>query len=184
MTESKDVQNLKRLLLQGDMLDAIQRRLMGLDVLQVFGITNQETAHSRFWAWLLDPNGSHVCGHRFLRAFLRMVTADLTEENRPFGEKTLGLLEVEGARLEEAVVGVEVQPVWMKGKKRPEKYGEGNTGDKVAERRFDVFIDLALGGRSGRAAVVVEMKVKAKESIEQTRDYGWSLEHALTMEDG
>ena len=37
---------------------------------EVLGITNAEIRHSNFLAWLLDPNGNHGMGDKFLREFV------------------------------------------------------------------------------------------------------------------
>lgn len=33
----------------------------------------QPASHSRFWAWILDPSGSHKCGPWFLNRFAQSV---------------------------------------------------------------------------------------------------------------
>lgn len=43
------------------------------DALDLMGVANGETTHSKVLAWLLDPRGSHSAGDRFLKRFLLQV---------------------------------------------------------------------------------------------------------------
>ena len=174
-TDTAEIDGLRALLLESHALDAVQRRLDALDILGVFGIRQSETAHSAFWGWLLDPSGSHGMGARFLRSFLRYVTAQVDVEDRPTQE--LGLLEVESADLSGSRVATEATPMWMKGVERPPDRGPGRTGDQVASRRFDIQVDIPWG--RSQALVVVEMKLKAREGADQTSDYDWAIDVAL-----
>ena len=61
--ESKrDLAQLKQLL---------EERRSEFDALTFLGVSASEEVHSRILAWLLDPQGSHGVGDRFLRGFLR-----------------------------------------------------------------------------------------------------------------
>lgn len=47
----------------------LSQKMQTLNIFEVLGITNAEIRHSNFLAWLLDPNGSHGTGDKFLREF-------------------------------------------------------------------------------------------------------------------
>lgn len=47
----------------------LSQKMQALNIFEVLGITNAEIRHSNFLAWLLDPNGNHGMGDRFLREF-------------------------------------------------------------------------------------------------------------------
>lgn len=48
----------------------LSQKMQTLNIFEVLGITNAEIRHSNFLAWLLDPNGNHGMGDKFLREFV------------------------------------------------------------------------------------------------------------------
>ena len=52
----------------------LEERRSEFDALTFLGVSASEEVHSRVLAWLLDPQGSHGVGDRFLRGFLRETT--------------------------------------------------------------------------------------------------------------
>ena len=60
---------LQRLILDGD-LERLEDLLAEFNLFDVLSIARQETQHSAFLAWLLDPRGSHGLRDYFLRGFL------------------------------------------------------------------------------------------------------------------
>lgn len=66
---SEDVEDLAAL---EDALRSQGRWISGpADLMSVLEIERDEVKHCRVLAWLLDPNGAHALGDRFLRRFLR-----------------------------------------------------------------------------------------------------------------
>ena len=43
------------------------------DIFKILGVSRSEQCHSKFIAWLLDPNGSHGLGEFSLRRFLQLL---------------------------------------------------------------------------------------------------------------
>lgn len=48
----------------------LSQKMQTPNIFEVLGITNAEIRHSNFLAWLLDPNGNHGMGDKFLREFV------------------------------------------------------------------------------------------------------------------
>ena len=63
---SKALENLE----SDKMLHQLTQDLTHLNIFEVLGTTRAEIRHSNFLAWLLDPNGNHEMGGKFLRAFV------------------------------------------------------------------------------------------------------------------
>ena len=66
---------LQRLILDGD-LERLEDLLAEFNLFDVLSIARQETQHSAFLAWLLDPRGSHGLRDYFLRGFLTQAAAE------------------------------------------------------------------------------------------------------------
>ena len=167
MTDDVDQMALEALLRDTVWVDALQRQLDRVNVLEVFRITRYELAHSAFWAWLLDPKATHRMGDRFLRAFLRLCSTHRpgsTTYSPPW--HTPNLIDFERADLERAEVSVERQPKWNE--------GLGDNADLIAKNRFDVMLRLPLRDNA-EAMVVVEFKIEAKEGKDQTERYTQAL---------
>ncbi len=93
--------------LQGLILDSDLERLEDLlaefNLFDVLGIARQETQHSAFLAWLLDPRGSHGLRDYFLRGFLTQAT----DEARKNGTLALTPLDVDSWKLSDIKVATE-----------------------------------------------------------------------------
>lgn len=63
---SKALENLEN----DEMLHQLTQDSTRLNIFEVLGITRAEIRHSNFLAWLLDPNGNHEMGDKFLRTFV------------------------------------------------------------------------------------------------------------------
>jgi len=60
-------------------LEREHRIRKGFNLFEALNITRQEIRHSRFLAYLLDPNETHGLGDQFLRAILRTTLGDDSE---------------------------------------------------------------------------------------------------------
>ena len=143
-------------------LDAFYRRKSNFEIL---GIQRNETRHSRFLAWLLDPSGSHGLGTFGLKKFLEVcVISQLESKQRPppgvLAELLDGLI-VERAFIEKVLVRTEL-PL-----------------DKRA--RIDIHVAClvsAPGKPPQRLVIVIENKVASAEHDSQTVRYAeWLREH-------
>lgn len=144
-------------------LDAYYRRKSNFEVL---GIQRNETRHSRFVAWLLNPSEAHGLGTFGLKKFLEVcVLARLESKQRvPSGvpAEVLDELIVGRARILDAVVRTEL----------------------AVERRsrIDIHIDCTIAvpqmGQK-RLAILIENKVDSTEHDAQTVRYSeWLRQHS------
>lgn len=83
------------------------------DLMGVLQVAFDEVKHCRVLAWLLDPNGAHQLGDRFLRQFIgdlsrRGVLA--VQDDKSLGRVTVGVEEAKGTTRADIVVR---SPEWM-----------------------------------------------------------------------
>ena len=69
-----DLEALKALQADVSKLEQVERLLDRYNVFEAIGFVGQEVMHSRFLAFLLDPQRNHGLGTSFLEGFLRMVS--------------------------------------------------------------------------------------------------------------
>ena len=93
---------LQALILDRD-LERLEDLLAEFNLFDVLGIARQETQHSAFLAWLLDPRGSHGLRDYFLRGFLTQAAA----EARGNGILALTPLDVDSWKLRDIKVATE-----------------------------------------------------------------------------
>ena len=80
----------------------LQHRLTRFNIFTALNAMDYETRHSNFLAWLLDPNGTHGFGTKFLSGFLSLITRQMPSTNDKVklnellrSPKTLATAEVE-----------------------------------------------------------------------------------------
>lgn len=93
---------LQALILDRD-LERLEDLLAEFNLFDVLGIARQETQHSAFLAWLLDPRGSHGLRDYFLRGFLTQAAAEAREN----GILALTPLDVDSWKLSDIKVATE-----------------------------------------------------------------------------
>ena len=99
-SDTLDREVLETFVLENDDLERLEKALATFNLFEVLGITEMETRHSAFLAWLLDPKGSHGLGDYLLRAFLaRCASLAHTRE-----VKTFTPIDVDRWKLVETVV--------------------------------------------------------------------------------
>lgn len=156
-------------LIQSSDFQRLESELARVSAFHVLGIERRELSHAALLGWLLDPRGHHGLGTVPLRSFL-MLACGLGGGKAPGPDA----VEIDGLDLHSAQVDLEVAA------RVP---GTGRT------RRLDVVVSVPHG-ESTRAVLVVEYKVDASESEDQTIDYaewarvgaekhGWSTEPLL-----
>lgn len=59
-----------------------------INIFEILGFTDDEVRHSKFLAWLLDPEGTHAQGNLFFRYFLKFAELDVTYADVPYKVKT------------------------------------------------------------------------------------------------
>lgn len=144
-------------------LDTFYRRKSNFEIL---GIHRNETRHSRFLAWILDPSGSHGLGTFGLKKFMEVCVMSRIESKQriPLG--------VPDTLLDELIVGsVDIAGVTVKTELSLGKQG-----------RIDIYLSCLLTGlQAGQKKLVmmVENKVNSKEHDNQTNRYSdWLKEHS------
>ncbi|MCB9656882.1 MAG: PD-(D/E)XK nuclease family protein [Polyangiales bacterium] len=137
-------------LLQSPDFQRFEAELARVSAFHVLGIERRELSHAALLGWLLNPRGHHGLGTVPLRSFLMLACG--------LGDGTASgpdAVEIDGLDLHSAQVELEVA-VRVPGSERA--------------RRVDVLVTLPLGDGS-RAVLVVEYKVDAAETDDQTVDY-------------
>lgn len=116
----------------------------------VLGIATRELSHAALLGWLLNPRAHHGLSVTPLRSFL-MLVCGLADGARP----TPDAVELDSLDLHSVEVELE-RTVTVPGTKR--------------QRRLDIVLSLSQGAES-RVLLIVEYKVDASETEEQTLDY-------------
>lgn len=141
---------------------AIIRKINQNSILDIYGIARSETHHSKFLAWLFNPNESHNTGELALRKLLNIVVRRGLEQNN----QSKDFLWVKKRVLTSASLSStstsNVQVL-------TESYVEAQ-GKKGAKGRIDVLVsNLALGGEL--INIIIENKIYSNEHDEQTTTY-------------
>ena len=151
------------LLVSAPEFQTLERKLRNKSVFQILGIENRELSHAKFLAWLLNPLESHGMGNTPLRGFLLLAASKQTDQD------VLDVLDVDELELDALRVETEI-PI--------------NVG---RDRRLDVLVSQPPTGEDERGApiLIVEYKVDAKESKDQTRDYAiWAANSLVPLRRG
>lgn len=123
------------------------------NALKIFGIKDSETKHSKFLSWLLDPTENHFLEHFFLESFLKSIKTGLSDDYiHKISTKTN--------------INVFCE------------FATDNNNCRQNKRFIDILL-LAKNrfpvnekdGRRKDLVLVIENKIYAKESKDQTFDY-------------
>ena len=141
---------------------AIIRKINQNSILDIYGIARSETHHSKFLAWLFNPNESHNTGELAQRKLLNIAVRRGLEQNN----QSKDFLWVKKRVLTSASLSStstsNVQVL-------TESYVEAQ-GKKGAKGRIDVLVsNLALGGEL--INIIIENKIYSNEHDEQTTTY-------------
>ena len=141
---------------------AIIRKINQNSILDIYGIARSETHHSKFLAWLFNPNESHNTGELALRKLLNVAVRRGIEQNN----QSKDFLSVKKTVLTSASLSStstsNVQVL-------TESYVEAQ-GKKGAKGRIDILVsNLALGGKL--INIIIENKIYSNEHDEQTTTY-------------
>ncbi len=102
-TQTADYKALEEFVVNNDELLQLEERIGRFNIFDALGIVNAEIRHSKFLAWLLDPNESHGQGPLFLKAFLM----DLFRQS-PLELRAINPVKIDGAELR----GVDIRREW------------------------------------------------------------------------
>ncbi len=146
-------------LLQSADFQRFEADLGRVSAFHVLGIERRELSHASMLGWLLNPRGHHGLGNAPLQSFL-MLACGLGDDDVAGPDA----VDIDGLDLHSAQVGLEV-PVRVPGTNRT--------------RRVDLMVSVPHG-EGTRAVLVVEYKVDASESEDQTLAYErWATAQAV-----
>ena len=141
---------------------AIIRKINQNSILDIYGIARSETHHSKFLAWLFNPNESHNTGELALRKLLNIAVRRGIEQNNQSEDFLWVKKRVLTSASLSSTSTSNVQVL-------TESYVEAQ-GKKGAKGRIDILVsNLALGGDF--INIIVENKIYSNEHDEQTTTY-------------
>lgn len=134
----------------------LERVLNKFNVFDVLKITDYEIRHTVFLSYLLDPQGSHGLGERFLHNFLLRLA--LSSPARCFDLEDLDL------QLAQITPELFLKNATTSSAARPSR----SDGD----RKLDIFLQIPQRSKRGQDLVIaIENKINAKESADQLISY-------------
>lgn len=141
---------------------AIIRKINQNSILDFYGIARSETHHSKFLAWLFNPNESHNTGELALRKLLNIAVRRGIEQNN---QSEVFLWVKKRVLTSASLSSTSTSNVQV----LTESYVEAQ-GKKGAKGRIDVLVsNLALGGEL--INIIIENKIYSNEHDEQTTTY-------------
>ena len=141
---------------------AIIRKINQNSILDIYGIARSETHHSKFLAWLFNPNESHNTGELALRKLLNIAVRRGIEQNNQSEDFLWVKKRVLTSATHSSTSASNVQIL-------TESYVESQ-GKKGAKGRIDILIqNVELGTES--INIVIENKIYSNEHDEQTTTY-------------
>ena len=141
---------------------AIIRKINQNSILDIYGVARSETHHSKFLAWLFNPNESHNTGELALRKLLNIAVRRGIEQNNQSEDFLWVKKRVLTSASLSSTSASNVQVL-------TESYVEA-LGKKGAKGRIDILIqNVELGTES--INIVSENKIYSNEHDEQTTTY-------------
>ena len=141
---------------------AIIRKINQNSILDIYGIARSETHHSKFLAWLFNPNESHNTRELALRKLLNIAVRRGIEQNNQSKDFQWFRNTVLTSATHSSTSASNVQVL-------TESYVEAQ-GKKGTKGRIDILVsNLALGGDF--INIIVENKIYSNEHDEQTTTY-------------
>lgn len=141
---------------------AIIRKINQNSILDIYGIARSETHHSKFLAWLFNPNESHNTGELALRKLLNIAVRRGIEQNNQSKDFQCFKDTVLTSATHSLTSASNVQVL-------TESYVEAQ-GKKGTKGRIDILVsNLALGGEL--INIIIENKIYSDEHDEQTTTY-------------
>ena len=141
---------------------AIIRKINQNSILDIYGIARSETHHSKFLAWLFNPNESHNTGELALRKLLNIAVRRGLEQNNQSKDFLWVKKRVLTSATHSSTSASNVQVL-------TESYVEAQ-GKKGAKGRIDILIqNVELGTEP--INIVIENKIYSNEHDEQTTTY-------------
>lgn len=141
---------------------AIIRKINQNSILDIYGIARSETHHSKFLAWLFNPNESHNTGELALRKLLNIAVRRGNEQNNQSKDFQWFKNTVLTSATHSSTSASNVQVL-------TESYVE-TQGKKGAKGRIDILIqNVELG--TELINIVIENKIYSNEHDEQTTTY-------------
>jgi hypothetical protein len=99
--EYQEIKNQLSNFVSDDNLERLEDLLSSYNIFLILGCSTDERTHSKFLAWLFDPNGSHGLGDWFLKRFLRNTLKSIDNTD------TVKFVDIETMATEDAEVETE-----------------------------------------------------------------------------
>ena len=157
----------------------LEQAVRQLSIFSLVGTTNTERWHSAFIAWLLNANAEHNLGDYALKQLLIAMRLKIEKEN-PFNKKFKNipsLVDIESGEFIEC----DVMPDATSIERNKEKTVKVSIDKKKSKKcSFDVALTALFNTPSTKnnkkLLLIIENKIKAKESYDQTTYYAhWAL---------
>lgn len=153
MKEDKIISQLNLLIQEQEFLELNEVLQENFNIFQLFDIETKEVHYSKVLSKLFDPLGNHGLGDIFLKLFLKMLISD-PKRYIKFKELGIEYIDIDCLVLDDISISVEKTI--------------------LSKKRVDIFLQINLERESW--IIVIENKLLAKESPDQTTDYASELE--------
>lgn len=135
----------------------LSNRLQQTDFFKILGVSRKELQHSKFIAWLLNPNETHDLGEFPLRKFLQLLAISRNEDVNLSSEfpENLENRFILGNYDFDKNLTITV-----------------NNEQKIPNGRLDIFIEnLSIIGNEKKLSIIIENKINSDENDLQTKRY-------------
>ena len=135
-------------------LEKLEIDLANYNIFEAIGMVSQETRHSAFLAFLLNPSGNHGLGDWFLKSFLKKAVAAASEQ-----EELVSPIDIDIADLSQCEITTE----WN---------NKDNGWQRIEKKRryIDILVHIH-NNKEKKIVVAIENKVFASESPGQLEAY-------------
>jgi len=155
-----DLRKKYKAFLNNKKLEDLEKELRKPNIFSILGIGRMEIRHSNFLAWLLDPNGSHGLGNRFLIRILRDLALD--DKNK------LDIFKINELNFSNVEINREVA-ISLKDK------------DKDKDGSIDILI--VFRDEKDKLVICIENKIDATDSDGQLEKYRTYIEGTFKEEE-
>lgn len=149
----------------------LSNRFQQTDFFKILGVSRKEDRHSRFIAWLLDPDGTHELGNFPIKQFLRLLAISKNKYTNAASEfpESFENPFIFGSFVFDKNIKCNVNSEYSIPARNTKKTKKKNSTD-----RLDIFIEnlfIVDNNHRTEIAIVVENKILSSESDGQTQHY-------------
>ncbi|TKJ25592.1 MAG: hypothetical protein CEE42_07060 [Promethearchaeota archaeon Loki_b31] len=152
LKEDKIISLLNLLIQEQEFLELNEVLQENFNIFQLLDIETKEVHYSKVLSKFLDPLGNHGLGDQFLKLLLKTLIRDPSRHTK-FNDLAIEYIDIDCSSMDDVFVNVE-QTI-------------------LSKRRIDIFIQINFERETW--IIVIENKLFAKESPDQTTDYAREL---------